>query len=626
MKKKKYLFIILFFAMFLLLFIKPSYAGSQKMNQLNYEVNLNEDGSMDVVETWNIKVTDTNTLFKTFEINPSKYKGITNVSVEEIKDNDEIKKFNKINEEMYHVTKNCFYALKNSSGMFEIAWGVSIDGTKNATYKIKYTVLDAVKVYEDCNELYWKFLDTQNAIPVNKVIGTITLPSNVENKEDLKVWAHGPLNGIIQVVSNNKVTFEVEKLNAETMLEVRVAAKENIFPQSTNVISSSMLDKIISEETKWANEANVKRQMAKIIEIIINIIIIIVSIWFFTRTVKYIKKIKTVKKKVPETKVDYYREIPDETATPADASFLLFGGINQNISRILSASILDLCLKKKLSLNIEAENTEKEDIRITLNDNETNDLPESEKIIYDELKKVSNEGSFTVKEFQKYIKDNSKKFVKNIDKVSMLAGKEEIKRQNYNKEDANIGSNYMGLCVLYILIIIFSTAGFLAFTKPAGIILVCILIINAILSGILSSRYTGFTQKGINEKELWNGLKRYMLDFSLLKEREVPELVLWEKYLVYATAFGISERVINQLKIVYPQITSGELVGNYAYFNIMANSRYNLSTISHLNNAINSSYNTAYRSTYSSGSGSGGGFSGGGGGRRWRRPEWEVDK
>ena len=447
MEKKKYLFIILFFAMFLLLFIKPSYAGSQKMNQLNYEVNLNEDGSMDVVETWNIKVTDTNTLFKTFEINPSKYKGITNVSVEEIKDNDEIKKFNKINEEMYHVTKNCFYALKNSSGMFEIAWGVSIDGTKNATYKIKYTVLDAVKVYEDCSELYWKFLNTQNAIPADKVIGTITLPSNVENKEDLKVWAHGPLNGIIQVVSNNKVTFEVEKLNAETMLEVRVVAEGNIFPQSTNIISSSMLDKIINEETKWANEANVKRQMAKIMEVLINIIIIIVSIWFFTRTIKYIKKIKTVKKKVPENKVDYYREIPDETATPADASFLLFGGINQNISRILSASILDLCLKKKLSLNIEAENTEKEDIRITLNDNETNDLPESEKIIYDELKKVSNEGSFTVKEFQKYIKDNSKKFVKNIDKVSMLAGKEEIKRQNYNKEDANIGSNYMGLCV-----------------------------------------------------------------------------------------------------------------------------------------------------------------------------------
>ncbi len=626
MEKKKYLFIILFFAMFLLLFIKPSYAGSQKMNQLNYEVNLNEDGSMDVVETWNIKVTDTNTLFKTFEINPSKYKGITNVSVEEIKDNDEITKFNKIDKEMYHVTKNCFYALKNSSGMYEIAWGVSIDGTKNATYKIKYTVLDAVKVYSDCSELYWKFLDTQNAIPVNKVIGTITLPSNVENKEDLKVWAHGPLNGIIQVASNNKVTFEVEKLSAETMLEVRVAAKGNIFPQSTNVISSSMLDKIISEETKWANEANGKRQMAKIIEVLINIIIIIVSIWFFTRTIKYIKKIKTVKKKVPENKVDYYREIPDETATPADASFLLFGGINQNISRILSASILDLCLKKKLSLNIEAENTEKEDIRITLNDNETNDLPESEKIIYDELKKVSNEGSFTIKGLQKYIKDNSKKFVKNIDKVSMLAGKEEIKRENYNKEDANIGSNYIGLSVLYIIIAIASAFASVMFFKPIGIILVCILIINAILSGILSSRYTGFTQKGINEKELWNGLKRYMLDFSLLKEREVPELVLWEKYLVYATAFGISERVINQLKIVYPQITSGELVGNYAYFNIMANSRYNLSTISHLNNAINSSYNTAYRSTYSSGSGSGGGFSGGGGGRRWRRPEWEVDK
>ncbi len=39
-----------------------------------------------------------------------------------------------------------------------------------------------------------------------------------------------------------------------------------------------------------------------------------------------------------------------------------------------------------------------------------------------------------------------------------------------------------------------------------------------------------------------------MEEFSLLKEKEIPHLVLWEKFLVYATAFGIADKVIKQLK------------------------------------------------------------------------------
>ena len=48
--------------------------------------------------------------------------------------------------------------------------------------------------------------------------------------------------------------------------------------------------------------------------------------------------------------------------------------------------------------------------------------------------------------------------------------------------------------------------------------------------------------------------KKYMEDFSLLKDKEIPALIVWEKYLVYATAFKISSKVLKQLKIVYPEI------------------------------------------------------------------------
>ena len=102
----------------------------------------------------------------------------------------------------------------------------------------------------------------------------------------------------------------------------------------------------------------------------------------------------------------------------------------------------------------------------------------------------------------------------------------------------------------------------------------------------------------------------------MIDKREVPELIIWEKYLVYATAFGIADKVIKQLKIVYPnfdEITQG--VNTYTYMNIMMHTNFSTS----FSNSISSSISSA---TYSSGSGSGGGFSGGGG--FGRRPEAAV--
>ena len=98
-----------------------------------------------------------------------------------------------------------------------------------------------------------------------------------------------------------------------------------------------------------------------------------------------------------------------------------------------------------------------------------------------------------------------------------------------------------------------------------------------------------------------------MEDFSLLKEKEIPALVLWEKYLVFATAFGISEKVLKQLKVVYPQIEdiNSPIYTSFAYIPIM--------NAINIENCVSSA---VYSGTYSSASGSGGGFSGGGG----RRP------
>ena len=69
MKIKNKIFYLTFFLITLfMLFNVKSYAGTQKWNALDYNATVNEDGSMDVVETWDIKISETNTLFKNFKL------------------------------------------------------------------------------------------------------------------------------------------------------------------------------------------------------------------------------------------------------------------------------------------------------------------------------------------------------------------------------------------------------------------------------------------------------------------------------------------------------------------------------------------------------------------------------
>lgn len=128
-----------------------------------------------------------------------------------------------------------------------------------------------------------------------------------------------------------------------------------------------------------------------------------------------------------------------------------------------------------------------------------------------------------------------------------------------------------------------------------------------------------------------------MKEFSLLNEKEVPSLIIWEKYLVYATAFGIADEVIEQMKAKYPGVfieeywdKEKEKIYKVTRFVSSGYSYYNTNPISSLKSNASSAYSISLREisrhTNSSGSGGGGGFSGGGGGRRRRWPEWEEDK
>ena len=52
------------------------------------------------------------------------------------------------------------------------------------------------------------------------------------------------------------------------------------------------------------------------------------------------------------------------------------------------------------------------------------------------------------------------------------------------------------------------------------------------------------------------GLKHFLEDFTLIADKQIKELPLWEEYLVYATLFGIADKVCDNFAEVYPDFFS----------------------------------------------------------------------
>ena len=622
---KKLILIILIFLASLAIGTVISRASSSELylNELEFNANLNADGSMDVTEFWNIKIQDTNTLFKTFTLDNSKFSDITNVKVKDLTSNKEL---NEIYTEMYHVTKDSYYGMVNSKGAFEIAWGVGLDdSTQTRNYQISYKVKDVVAKYNDYSQLYWQFIGSDFGINAKEVKGTITLPGNVGNKEDIKVWGHNEnLNGEIYSESTNKINFELFGYVTGSYLEIRTLFPTNLITSSGRTYNENILDKVIAEETKWAEEANQRRatrDAQKLIgAIAVCVIAILVDIKLYKNWKENREKAKELKKYEPTQKLDYFREMPRENATPGESVYVLkekiFDFETNEIGKIFAATLLNLNLKKVIDFEIEQDKKNSVKIKI-LKDITDEQIGKDEKAIFDFIKDAAGSPkTIVVKDLEKYIKAHAEKVIKlksTLDKEvkESLIQNEDINKEaqeQYQKKASSMTIYNMIIGVLiFISIFLMDFLNVIVLLGTGSIILLALL--NTLTVRKIKQRINVYTQKGIDESEKWKGLLKYMNDFSMLDKREVPEIVIWEKFLVYATAFGIADKVLKQLKIVYSNFEEMSDLSTVTYMNLMIHTNFATS--------FSNSISTTMTSTYSSASGGGGGFSGGGGGGRW---------
>lgn len=94
---------------------------------------------------------------------------------------------------------------------------------------------------------------------------------------------------------------------------------------------------------------------------------------------------------------------------------------------------------------------------------------------------------------------------------------------------------------LYYIFVVFSIGSILLNFKL--MMCLCIIFLTSYMF-FKSPKNTNLKEEDFEYK--WSAFKKYLEDFSELSEREENDIIIWEKYLIYAISLGINKRIVKK--------------------------------------------------------------------------------
>ncbi len=481
---------------------------------------------------------------------------------------------------------------------------------KKMTLTYEYTIKGVITQYNDISELNWVMLDYQ-PIKVNDVTINITLPYGGYNIKNMKTFFHGTNMANREFVASNKIKITAKKMISDEQIEVRLLLNNDSFGsiRDENKVNINALNSILDFEKDQSKTANLKYVLGIVVTITLYVIFIVI-VGFMTVICykKYDKEFPT------DFMNDYHMELPAEYP-PAVMSYLYkFREINDDD---LSATLLDLVRRKYLILddNNSGINDKNPNYIIKLNtEKDQSDLLEYEKFLIKWfIDDIGSDNQVSANQIKSYCDSVSgaEEYRKKSNRWNNLVEKEGEKYKFFDDTIHKAKKKYIALGFALIL---FEFMGLMLISSYSGYELGFSLVASAFLIGVAFilyvSNFDRRSKSGNEDFVRWRAFKKFLEDFSNFKEYPVTSIILWEHYLVYATSFGIADKVMEQLKLKLDLNDINEQTTFVTYFGY----HHPINCINNSVRAMRTSYMTtmAKQTSQRVGGGSGGGgFSGG---------------
>lgn len=531
-----------------------------------------------------------------------------------------------------------------------------VDGLyrEKVVFEIEYEMYNATLKYNDCSDLYLSLFSGESTEYLESYRAQILFPNkDMPSEGNYFYTTYGTDDYSFPVKESATAnpgyytfSFELDKDDLKfspntQYIEfdlVSYGDDKHIFTEyapSNQYTSDDVLQIIRSEQAEYRTNAIFNKTL-KIVTFVASLLLSAVTL-ILTLCSKWIVKSK-YQFFQPATDIKYYRDIPSDL-DPYFASQFVFckDKAPKDDSCIYSAILLSLARKKYIALEEKNNNVYITIKKRTSNNpgNQTGSVAASfgtgsasdtyyeplspcEEYYYNLIIRHVKEGSIAMANFQDRVsKDyqNTTSFVDKIEKsVSHIGiGRGYFQKADYQKPAKTQKGVSTFMMVCGILSITFpnltSYQSPISTAYGAFTILGITLIVCAIILRKQARKYVLLTQLGEDEYAKWRGLYHFLNSDTLIHERSYVELPIWEQYLVYATAFGLSEKIIKAIKLKRPQAANSEILGNPCYHS---------HAFYHSGRAFRSAVYTASHTASSSGGhgsfGYGGGGRGGGGG------------
>lgn len=492
----------------------------------------------------------------------------------------------------------------------ELCWGISNYG--NRTYTLKYDISNFVTQYTDTQGIYFNFLNLDQSVDNAKIIIHSDIPFSLDNS---RIWAFGN-NGSINF-EDGKIVLESGGFLSKSQYMVGLVRFETNLFNTSNSSSKSfddVYDSAISDVSKDELEYTDYRFLDYfklfwkliiwlIFSVCLNPVVLIIIVYMVLKKKKGSEWIWGSRKhsgyldfgpggkNIPsDDKIEYWREIPcNKDLERAYWVSYQYNVVSINTLRkgIIGAILLKWIKEEKITVSKTRKGL------FSFKDN--NYAIDFSKSIYCEnkiendllemLKRASGMNRILeAKEFEKWCK-------KNYSKIDSWFSTFIYNEQSELETQQLITSR------------VEATPGMFGKTKN---------ITAKVVSPVL-----------LNDAIHLKGLKKFLLDFSIMPEREYFEVHIWEEYLIFAQLLGIADKVEEQFSKLYPNFSQVSKLDidmttiavrsmvEIGYKGIEAGKRRAASSNSH-DYSGSSRGSGGGGSSYSSGGSSSGGSSGGG--------------
>jgi len=568
---KKTLKILFIFIFAFILFSMGKEVEANTIQNISMDIFVDDNGDAYVTETWKCNVTQGTEVYHP-------YYNLGNSEIKDLTVTDGGTQYTTLsnwNTSGTLASKANKCGINNISNGVELCWGISKYGLH--TYTAKYTITNFVSETTDSQIIYWTLIPYDFSTSIGNMY--IKIHTNFKIEDTIDVWGYGNYGGTAYVYDGYIEMQSDGRLATDEYMTILVK-----FPIGTFNTTNKLEDNFEYYYDMAEEGAEIYTESSYDDDGVMAIITMFVTMIFFgiigllagisSSETKF--EYGTAGKKIPKD-VPYFRDIPCQK----DIFKAYYIGHRYNIiekkTDILGAIILKWL--KDGVIRIEQKETglifKKENTVIVLKETNPEIFTEAkEKELFKMLNDASKDGYLENKEFEKWCENSYTKVLSWFDTIISSEEKKLVEEGLINIKEK-------------------------------------------VQFKIFKSKVYVATPELKQEAIELAGLKRYLNEYTLIKEREAIEVQLFEEYLVFAQIMGIAKKVAKQFKNIYPEIIEQSNFTSYDYILFVHMSSHRGIVAAKSAKSRAESYSSG-GGGFSSGGGGGGSFGGGGGGGGFR--------